>query len=85
MGTEDGRITSTDQPELERYLAHHQFENATYPGTPLPEEIMDLKPDSKGGYADQTVVNADNNFPTTVNTKDGQRWEFVGWDETTKK
>ena len=85
LGTEDGRITSTDQPELERYLAHHQFENATYPGTPLPEEIMDLKPDSKGGYADQTVVNADNNFPTTVNTKDGQRWEFVGWDETTKK
>ncbi len=84
MGAEDESITSSEQPELKRYLVHHIFENETDPKQVLPEEITQLKPGTMGGYADQHVFTADSTIPQFVDTKDGQRWEFTGWDKAQK-
>lgn len=79
----DNSITTTEQPKLERYLARFKFENETFPGQPLPEEIMNLLPSIKGGFRNHTNVQADT-MPNYVDTKDGQRWQFVGWDANNK-
>ena len=83
MGATDKSIVSNEQPKLDRYLLKHEFINETNPGEELPEEIKKLKPGTSGGYADGTSFDADNTIPSIVDTADGQRWEFLGWDDKT--
>lgn len=80
----DNSIVTTSQPELDRYLAHHEFENESFPGKDLPDEVKALLPGTKGGFADEVVVPVTEPAETVVETEEGQWWEFVGWDETNK-
>lgn len=84
MGATDGSIESNEQPKLERYLAHYRFENATHPNVDLPEEVMDLLPESTGGYGNHDNVEVSDINPQEVKTKDGRTWAFLGWDEDEK-
>lgn len=85
LRAEDDSITSNRQPELDRYLAHHEFENETFPGKALPEEVTTLLPGSKGGFADKQTISATEITNTSVKTSDGQWWEFIGWDQEDKQ
>lgn len=76
----DGSVIVKDQPQLDRYLAHFEFKNETFPNQELPEEIRKLLPPSRGGFADNTLVKADE-ITKKVRTKEGQWWEFLGWDK----
>lgn len=85
LRAEDDSISSTRQPELDRYLAHHEFENETFPGKALPEEVTAQLPGSKGGFADNQTVSVTDIDDTSVKTSDGQWWEFIGWDQEEKQ
>lgn len=85
LRAEDDSITSNRQPELDRYLAHHEFENETFPGQALPEEVTAQLPGSKGGFADNQTVSVTDIDDTSVKTSDGQWWEFIGWDQEDKQ
>lgn len=61
-------------------MAHFEFKNETYPNTELPEEIRELLPASKGGFANGTLVKVED-VTNKVQTKEGQWWEFLGWDK----
>ncbi|GCF94722.1 hypothetical protein NRIC_26130 [Enterococcus florum] len=76
-------LETVEQPQLDRYLAHFEFKNVSFPGKELPEEVRKLLPLSKGGFANNTPVQADQ-VTNKVRTKDGQWWEFLGWDENEK-
>lgn len=78
-------VEASEQPELVRYLVHHAFENASYPGQPLPQAIEDLRPQSKGGYQDGTDVQPTDFTPTEVTDEYGINWTFLGWDNLTGK
>lgn len=84
LQAEDSSIFSVKQPELVRYLAHHTFENVSFTGKELPEEIKELLPGSKGGFGDHETIAVTDVAKTTLRTKNGQWWEFVGWDANQK-
>lgn len=84
MGATNGSIESTEQPQLDRYLAHHRFENEADPNANLPEEVLALLPGTKGGYGKGQRIEATKVDPTEVKTKDGRTWKFIGWDEDHK-
>lgn len=82
LGAADGSLTTSAQPQLERYLKHHLFENGSDAGQPLPDAIMSLLPESGGGYRNHTPVT-----PAAVTTEvelpSGDKWVFDGWDMET--
>lgn len=84
LRAEDNSISSNKQPELDRYLAHHKFENETFPDKDLPEEVNALLPKSKGGFPDNVTIPVTEPAKTLVQTKEGQWWEFIGWDANNK-
>lgn len=85
MGATDNSIRSVEQPKLERYLAHHRFENADDPNLSLPSEVMDLLPGTTGGYGKTEEATASTVNPTEVKTADGRTWRFEGWDANKKE
>lgn len=84
LKAEDNIIASTKQPELDRYLAHHTFENETFPGKDLPDEVTSLLPGTKGGFADKEIIPVTELTKTSVKTPNGQSWEFSGWNAKNK-
>ncbi|MDU5334500.1 SHIRT domain-containing protein [Enterococcus sp.] len=84
MGATNGSIESEEQPQLDRYLAHHRFENDADPNASLPEEVMEILPGTKGGYGKGQRILATSIGQSEVKTKDGRTWKFVGWDEDDK-
>lgn len=82
LGAVDGSIATTAQPQLQRYLAHYQFENGSAPGQPLPDEVMALLPQSGGGYRNGAAVEA-GQVQEEVELPNGDKWMFTGWEQAT--
>ena len=80
LGAEDGSIASSLQPELSRYLVHHEFKNDTVPDLPLPDEVMNLLPASTGGFREQSLVTPTAPEETEVELAGGEKWEFTRWE-----
>jgi len=79
MGAVDNSIVSDSQPELIRYLVHHEFQNGSYPGQPLPDAVTALLPGHAGGFRNGAEVSASQLLAAEVVLDNGDRWEFVEW------
>jgi len=65
------------------YQAVYDFESGT-PGRPLPQEVINLIPDSRGGYVNGDTADAPAPSQTEVKVPEGT-WTFVEWDADNKE